>query len=89
MLRHNLNQNENTPQTNPPPLDSHFMTKSDKKRNAEFLKKHGREITATDIIASFGGFSMGCAMDTGRRNPMSRSMDDGIVTERRSKNLTQ
>jgi hypothetical protein len=21
-------------------------------------------------------------MDTGRRNPMSRSMDDGIVTER-------
>ena len=58
------------------------MTKSDKKRNAEFLKKYGREIRAEDIIASFGGYSMGCAMDTGRRNPRSRSVDDGIVTER-------
>jgi hypothetical protein len=58
------------------------MTKSDEKRNAEFLKRYGREIRAEDIIASFGGYSMGCAMDTGKRNPMSRSMDDGIVTDR-------
>ena len=58
------------------------MTKSDEKRNAEFLKRYDREIRAEDIIASFGGYSMGCAMDTGKRNPMSRSMDDGIVTDR-------
>ena len=51
-------------------------------RNRLFKEKNGREMNYDDVLASFGGYAMGCAMDTGKRNPMSRSMDDGIVTDR-------
>jgi len=47
--------------------------------NREFKKKHGRERTWEDAVQAFGGRLTGQSQDTGRRNPQSRSSDDGIV----------
>jgi hypothetical protein len=49
------------------------------KRNAWFLKVNGREMTYEDVLLSIGARFTGQSQDTGRRNPMSRSSDDGIT----------
>ena len=42
------------------------------KRNAEFLKEHGREMTYDDVLASFGGGPLGQSIVTDRSTETGR-----------------
>jgi len=56
-----------------------FKIRDDETLIEALRRELGREPDYEDVIRFWGGRMVGESQDTGRRNPQSRSVDDGIL----------